>query len=118
MKHCLTLDLKNDQKKIAEYEKWHSPEYIWPEITEGISLVGIREMEIFRWENRLFMVVETDDGFDWDKQMQHLSTLPRQQEWELFMDAYQQRLTTNPNDGKWQPAHKIFQLTKSKKNKT
>jgi len=114
MKHCLTLDLKNDPQKIAEYENWHSSENIWPEIKNGIKEVGIRQMEIYRWENRLFMLVETDDDFDWDKQMQLLSTLPRQQEWELFMDAYQQRLTTNESDGKWQRTHKIFQLTPCK----
>ena len=113
MKYVLTLDLKNDPHKIAEYEKWHSLEGIWPEITAGIREVGIKEMEIFRWENRLVMIVETDDDFNWDEQMKKLGTLPRQQEWELFMDSYQQRLTEN-KDEKWQAMKKIFKLTESK----
>ncbi|MBN2280696.1 MAG: L-rhamnose mutarotase [Candidatus Marinimicrobia bacterium] len=110
MRHCLTLDLKNIPDKIADYEIWHSPETIWPEIPQGLRTVGIREMEIYRWENRLFMIVETDHDFDWEKQMAILSTLPRQQEWERLMDAYQQRLTRD-SDTKWQPMKNIFNLT-------
>ncbi len=110
MKHCLTLDLQNDPAKIAEYEKWHSPGKIWKEIPEGIRQVGIRQMEIYRWQNRLFMLVETDDDFDWDLQMKKLSTLPKQEEWEIMMDAYQKRLTDNLSE-KWQPMKNIFNLT-------
>lgn len=108
MKHCLTLDLKNNKNTIAEYEKWHSPNKIWKEIPEGIRQVGIQQMEIYRWENRLFMIIETADNFIWDEQMQKLSTLPKQKEWELLMDAYQQKLTDNE---KWQPMKNIFKLS-------
>lgn len=114
MKHCLTLDLKNNPEKIAEYEKWHSPDHIWPEIPKGIREIGIINMEIFRWKNRLFMIVETNNDFDWEEQMKKLSKLPRQQEWEILMNAYQQRLTSNKADGKWQNMDQIFQLTKCK----
>lgn len=109
MRHCLTLDLKPDPDLIAKYEAWHSPEQIKPEIPMGIRQVGIHELIIYRWENRLFMLVETDDDFDWDTQMKKLSALPGQQEWEVLMDAYQQRLTEGPE--KWMPMHPIFKLT-------
>src|SRR5204863_7325079 len=34
-RYCLTLDLKNDPKLIAEYKRYH--ERIWPEITRSIK---------------------------------------------------------------------------------
>ena len=109
MRYCLTLDLINDPDLIAQYEAWHSPAQIKPEIPLGINQVGILNMEIYRWENRLFMIVDTVEDFDWEGQMGILATLPGQQEWEALMDTFQQRLT----DGtvKWQRMTPIFKLT-------
>ena len=51
-RYVQTLDISNDPELIAEYRKWHSEEYNWPEIREGIRQVGIREMEIYIRDNR------------------------------------------------------------------
>lgn len=109
MRHCLTLDLKPDSKLIEEYEKWHSPEHIPEEIIKGIYSVGIKNMEIFRWDNRLFMIIETDDDFNWEVQMKKLSEMSGQKEWELKMDKYQERIIKNE---KWLKMKKIFNLNK------
>jgi len=114
MKHCLTLDLKDNPELIEEYKQWHTPDKIWKEIPKGIKEVGIKEMEIFIWQNRMFMIVETDENFDWNTQMENLSKLPRQDEWELFMDKYQQRLDPDNYDVKWQKMDSIFKLTDCK----
>jgi len=111
MKHCLTLNLKSDSKLITEYEIWHSPENIPKEIIEGIYSIGIKEMEIFRWENRLFMIIETENDFDWDTQMKRLSEIPGQKEWEIQMDLYQERIS---NKEKWVKMQNIFKLTNCK----
>jgi len=63
-RYCQMLDLKDDNKLIAEYKHWHKPENIWPEIPRGISDVGILEMEIYVFGNRLFMIVETPVDFN------------------------------------------------------
>ncbi len=80
---CRTMDLKNDAALIAEYVNRHSKEKAWPEIKAGIRSVGILEMEIYIWDNRLFMIVETPVNFDWESAMAKLATLPRQQEWRI-----------------------------------
>jgi L-rhamnose mutarotase len=67
MKLYRTLDLKDNQQIIEQYRYWHSSENIWKEIPEGIRRAGILEMEIFLWKNRLFMVVEVKDDFDWEQ---------------------------------------------------
>ncbi len=71
-RHCLTVDLKNDATLIAEYELHH--EKIWPEIKQGIRNAGIESMEIYRVENRLFMVMEVNDDFSFEKS--RLPTIP------------------------------------------
>jgi L-rhamnose mutarotase len=109
MKYYQILDLKDNRKLIEEYKKWHRPENIWKEIPEGIRQVGILEMEIYLFQNHLVMVVETPDDFNWNEQMEKLSQLPLQKEWEVFMDAFQQRLPETT--GKWQRMTKIFKLS-------
>jgi L-rhamnose mutarotase len=60
-RYCLTLDLKNDPKLIAEYKKHH--DNIWPEITKSIRDAGISDMEIYLLGARLFMIIEADESF-------------------------------------------------------
>lgn len=105
---CLALDLKNDPLLIAEYEKYH--EQIWPEIEQSIRESGIIGMEIYRIENRLFMVMETVDEFSFEKKGEADALNPKAQEWETLMWNYQQALpTANPNE-KWVLMKKIFEL--------
>ncbi|MEG1545364.1 MAG: L-rhamnose mutarotase [Tannerellaceae bacterium] len=110
-RYCQTLDLKADEALIKEYTHWHSPEYIWPEIPEGIRAVGIRQMEIYRLQTRLFMIIETDDDFDWDAAFARLSTLDRQAEWEVFVSKFQKAdPTSSSSSEKWQLMDRIFTL--------
>ena len=83
----------------------------WPEIVDGIKAVGILNMEIFRLENRLFMIVDTPDDFDWEKQMAKLATLPRQAEWEEFVSKFQKSSPDASSNEKWQMMDKIFDLS-------
>lgn len=66
---CQTLDLKNEPELIAAYKKLHEEGHVWREILNGIKEVGILEMEIYLLENRLFMIVETPEDFNWDESM-------------------------------------------------
>jgi L-rhamnose mutarotase len=65
MRYCLTLDLKNDPQLIKEYEELH--QQIWPGIAASIKDAGITNMEIYRFQNRLFMIMETTDDFSFEK---------------------------------------------------
>ncbi len=44
-RYCLTLDLQDDPRLIAEYRRYH--ERVWPEITQSIRDSGIEDMEIY-----------------------------------------------------------------------
>ena len=109
-RYCRTMDLKSDDTLIHEYILRHSQGHIWPEIPEGIRQVGILEMEIYLLGNRLFMIVDTPVDFDWDTAMAHLSTLPRQQEWEDYMAIFQVCNEGDTADEKWKMMERIFYL--------
>lgn len=109
-RYCQTLDLKDDPALIEKYRRYHSQEYAWPEIRAGIREVGILEMEIFIHDNHLFMIVEVPEDFDWDKSMERLATLPRQQEWEEFVAPFQMCNPKDTSDGKWHLMERIFHL--------
>ncbi|BAU52637.1 L-rhamnose mutarotase [Mucilaginibacter gotjawali] len=107
-KYCLTLDLKDDPALIAEYEKYH--EAIWPEIHESITSSGITNMEIYRFDNRLFMIMEVDDTFSFEKKGAADAANPKVQEWETLMWKYQQPLKNALKGEKWVLMNKIFKL--------
>jgi L-rhamnose mutarotase len=107
-KYCLTLDLKDDPTLIAEYEKYHSA--IWPEIRKSIVDSGITNMEIYRYETRLFMIMETDESFNFEKKAEMDASNSKVQEWETLMWNYQQPLKNALRGEKWVLMNKIFQL--------
>ena len=61
---CLTLDLKDDPKLIAEYRRYH--EKIWPEITRSIKNSGIEALEIYLFGTRMFMIMEVNQHFSFE----------------------------------------------------
>lgn len=107
-RYCQTLQLKDDNELIQAYVQEHKN--VWPEIQQGIREVGILNMEIYIHKNLLFMIVDTADTFDWEKDMQRLSTLPRQQEWETYMSRFQDAAAEASSAEKWQMMDCIFKL--------
>jgi L-rhamnose mutarotase len=104
------LDLKDDPALIAEYERWHTPGHIWPEIVASIREAGVRELEIFRTGNRLVLVMDVPDDFDGAAKAAADAANPRVQAWEALMDTFQQRLPWAAPGQKWVPMKRMFSL--------
>ena len=104
------LDICDEPALIAQYRKWHSEEYSWKEIRDGIRQVGILEMEIYILGNHLVMIVDTPAVFDWPSAMDRLATLPRQAEWEAFVAKFQGCSADDRSDEKWQMMERMFRL--------
>lgn len=107
-RYCQTLDLYNDPELIEQYEREHRR--VWPEIKAGIKEVGILDMQIYRMGNRLFMIVDTVDEFDWVEDNKRLADLPRQAEWENYMSKFQVSKEGQASHEKWQMMKPIFLL--------
>lgn len=107
-RYCLTVDLKDDNTLIAEYEAYH--EAVWPEILQSIQDSGIFNMEIYRLNSRMFMIMEVDDNFSFEKKAAMDAANTKVQEWEELMWKYQQALPMAKPGEKWILMEKIFQL--------
>jgi L-rhamnose mutarotase len=115
---CQVLDLKEDQQLIEEYDYWHRAENIWPEIPKGIREVGIENMEIYRLNSKLVMILEVPDDFDFEKSFAELAKKEKQAEWEDFVGKYQKCSQGSSSSQKWQIMDKIFDLKSNKSYNT
>ncbi len=113
-RYCLALDLVDDAGLIAEYEQWHRPGGIWPEIKNSILQSGILQMEIYRTGNRLFMIMETTDEFDPAQKAASDAANPKVDAWEKLMGKFQQPLPWAEPGQKWVAMQKIFDLQAEK----
>jgi L-rhamnose mutarotase len=109
-RYCLTLDLKDDPALIAEYERYH--ERVWPEITKSIQDAGIESMEIYRLGTRMFMIMDVNERFSFEKKAEADRTNAKVQEWEKLMWKFQQPLREAKPGEKWLLMKKIFELEK------
>ena len=105
-RYCQTLTLVDNPEMIAKYVEAHA--HVWPEIIEGQRQVGILDMQIYRKGRTLFMIMDTADNFDFQRDMARLATLPRQAEWEAHVSQFQGCASNARSEEKWQLMERIF----------
>ncbi len=105
-RYCQTLTLVDNEEMIRKYVEAHAQ--VWPEIIDGQRQVGIIDMQIYRRGRQLFMICDTVDDFDWERDMALLASLPRQAEWEAYVAQFQGCSASARSDEKWQRMEKIF----------
>lgn len=105
-RYCQTLTLVDDEAMIAKYVEAHA--HVWPEVIAGQREVGILDMQIYRHGRQLFMICDTVDDFDWQRDMARLAGLPRQAEWEAYVSQFQGCAADARSDEKWELMLRIF----------
>lgn len=107
-RYCLACDLADDPELIAEYDKQHAA--VWPEILNSITDSGITNMEIYRFGNRLFMIMETDSSFTFERKSAMDANNPKVEQWEQLMWKFQRSIPGSKPGEKWVLMDKIFEL--------
>ena len=107
-RYCFALDLINDPELISEYRKYH--EQIWPEITNSIQSADIENLDIYLTGNRLFMIMDVNDSFSFEKKAAMDLDNLKVQEWESLMWKYQKALPWSAKGEKWILLDHIYQL--------
>ncbi|MHB1005734.1 MAG: L-rhamnose mutarotase [Chloroflexota bacterium] len=104
----LTLCLKSDPALIARYKEYHRA--VWPEVVAGLRQVGVTGMKIYLTGVRLFMYMETEDGFDPAIDFARASATPRGREWDELMASLQERAPEARSDEWWSTMEQVFDL--------
>lgn len=107
-RYALALDLADDPRLIAEYERHHAS--VWPAIEASLRASGIDHLEIYRTGNRLFMVMEVSPGFSFDAKAAADAANPAVQEWERLMWIYQRALPGAKPGEKWVLMERIYEF--------
>lgn len=105
---CYTLDLKDNHKLKNEYIKHH--ENVWPEIIKSMKESGIIKAEIYNVNNRLFLLIDTENNYTEERKKILDSKNPIVQKWELLMLKYQKKIENSKLNEKWIKMSKIFEL--------
>jgi L-rhamnose mutarotase len=108
-RHCLTLDLKDNETAISEYKRYHVK--IWPEVKQSLYDAGIVNMEIYLAGTRLFMIMDVNDQFSLSAKAAADAANPRVQEWERLMEQFQQELPQSRPGQKWVVMERVFDLS-------
>ena len=108
-RYILALDLRHDDQLIQAYDDWHRN--VWPEVKQSILDSGIQHMAIYRFTNRLCMLMETSDTFSFEQKASADAANTLVQEWESLMEQYQQRIPGTEAGDKWVLMDKIFELS-------
>jgi L-rhamnose mutarotase len=108
-RYCLALDLVDDPALIEGYEQMHAK--VWPEIQDSITSAGIDLMQIYRFGTRLFMIMDVNDSFSFEKKDAMDQKNEKVQQWEKLMWKYQQSVPGAKPGEKWVIMNKIFELT-------
>jgi len=107
--YALALDLQDDERLIADYERLHRA--VAPEIQQSIKDSGITRMDIYRFADRMFMVVEANDDFSFTAKAAADAENPLVQEWEQLTWKYQKAIPGSKPGEKWVIMNKIFELS-------
>ena len=105
-RYCQTLTLVDDEALIERYVEAHA--HVWPEVIHGQREVGIVQMQIYRSGRHLFMIMDTVDNFDFERDMKRLAGLPRQAEWEAYVSQFQGCTAGASSAEKWRLMDRIF----------
>lgn len=98
----MTTELKNDSTLIRMYDSLHSVKGVWPALLKANQASGIEEIMIYRFDNRLMMMIRVPEDADMEKiNKLYVDADPKVKEWGVMMDGFQKALPGVDSSRKW-----------------
>jgi L-rhamnose mutarotase len=104
---CFALDLNDDADLIAQYEAYHAPGAVWPGVVDLIRAQGVLSMEIWRTDDRCFMIAEVAP--DYPRPLSD-AAMALDAQWQALMWPFQKALPRSAPGEKWRPMARLFSL--------
>lgn len=102
-----TLLLEEAPELMAEYKRVHSIGQAWPEITQNMKQVGVKDMEIYLHGTQAILIMDTKPDFDLEKIGPVWQSLPRENEWQEYVAKFQRTSPESSIQEKWMDMEKI-----------
>jgi len=96
-----TLLLQEDPELMKEYKKVHSIGKAWPEITNNMKTIGIKDMELYLYGTRAVLIMDTKPDFDLKVVGPKWQKLPREKEWQEYVAKFQRTELGSEIQEKW-----------------
>ncbi len=111
----LALDLKDDPQAVEKYKFHH--QHVWPEVETELRRIGITSMKIYLIGCRLFMYLETVDGFNPEQDFpKYLEADIRCRQWDELMQTFQEKLPEAGDNEWWAKMEPVYELSKNRSN--
>lgn len=107
-RYVLTLEIVNDPELKKEYKRVHGMGMAWPEITANMKSVGVRDMEIYIEGYQAYLIMDTKPDFDFAKDGEKWSKLPRESEWQEYVAKFQKVDPQSKATEKWQEMKLVY----------
>lgn len=102
-----TLLLKDDPALMAEYKKAHSIGHAWPQITQNMKSVGVKDMEIYLHGAQAILIMDTKPDFNMEIVGPIWQKLPKEKEWQEYVAKFQRTQPSSSISEKWQDMEKL-----------
>lgn len=112
-RYCWMADLKDDEELIEEYKEEMESEP-WKKICEIMKEKGVLDYEIYQFQNRLLMIVETVLDFDVMEFGREIGERDDVKKWAGQMDRYFQTIEGFEEDGWWVLLERVYKLEQKK----
>lgn len=100
------MTLNIDPAKAAGYIEHHA--HTRPEVVSALASVGIRNLSVWVWEDRLFYYAEYIGAESFDDAMARYAEMPGVKDWEELMHNYQVKIPGSTGDVWWQRCEMVY----------
>lgn len=97
----MALEIENNKELLKEYKEIHKRDNLWPQILTNMDTVGIKDMELYLYNNQVFLVMDTNVAFDMEKDGERWSQLPQEKEWQEYVSKFQKVKPKSKAVEKW-----------------
>ena len=94
--------LRDEKEAIDKYEYYHSKEGVWPEVVHAAQSSGIREIKIYRSENRLVMIITLPENLSEElMNRKYAGSSNRMNAWDTLMKSFFWTSPTTDEKASW-----------------
>ena len=113
-RYCWMADLQEDEDLIEEYKQELRSKQ-WKRVCEIMKGRGVLDYEIYQFENRLLMIIETELDFNVVEFGREISGMDEVRQWAGRMNRYFQTIEGFENSGWWVFLERVYKLEQKKK---